>query len=318
VQPLIRRLHACCSPHPQPRPSGPPRRSRSPPALPALARENGGRPGPHAPHSSPLRPREREAIEAGVKNGDPLGGLLPSLIWGWTAAGGAGGADRSAKNLARLLQGPGRSAHSPGGTPRCCSIGLTNCRGLLELSALRRGLDAGLVERGVRLWPRSMCCCAPHQPGPVVRGSSPAGVGRVAPAWSFRHLDDAKLAVVPAFPGSRAATALGAIPATGSSRRADPESTCCRVIPASFPPRASTPGEPPSATRSATTPSPAARLNNRHDHGPIVRSCGESGARRQPRPCGEESVRPGSSRGMSFFFAAAPPLNSSWSSCACP
>lgn len=51
----------------------------------------------------------------------------------------------SAKNLARLLQRAGRSAHLPGGTSEVFFLP-TNALELLEISAFRRGLAAGQVE----------------------------------------------------------------------------------------------------------------------------------------------------------------------------
>ena len=52
----------------------------------------------------------------------------------------------SPKNLARLLQRAGRSAHLPGGTSQVLFMP-TNALELLELSAVRRGLEEGLVEQ---------------------------------------------------------------------------------------------------------------------------------------------------------------------------
>jgi ATP-dependent helicase Lhr and Lhr-like helicase len=51
----------------------------------------------------------------------------------------------SAKNLARLLQRAGRSAHLPGGTSEVFFLP-TNALELLEISAFRRGLAAGQIE----------------------------------------------------------------------------------------------------------------------------------------------------------------------------
>lgn len=51
----------------------------------------------------------------------------------------------SAKNLARLLQRAGRSAHLPGGTSEVFFLP-TNALELLEISAFRRGLKAGDIE----------------------------------------------------------------------------------------------------------------------------------------------------------------------------
>ncbi|MEL6247150.1 MAG: DEAD/DEAH box helicase, partial [Cyanobacteria bacterium J06627_15] len=51
----------------------------------------------------------------------------------------------SAKNLARLLQRAGRSAHIPEGTSEVFFLP-TNALELLELAAFRRGIDAGAIE----------------------------------------------------------------------------------------------------------------------------------------------------------------------------
>jgi len=95
-------------------------------------------------HHSSIDRGEREAIEAGVKNG--------LIRWVVCTSSLDLGVDfqpvervvqiGSAKNLARLLQRAGRSAHSPGGTSQVLFMP-TNALELLELSALRRGLAAG-------------------------------------------------------------------------------------------------------------------------------------------------------------------------------
>ena len=98
-------------------------------------------------HHSALDRQEREAIEANVKAGD--------LRWVVCTSSLDLGVDfqpvervvqiGSPKNLARLLQRAGRSAHLPGGTSQVLFMP-TNALELLELSAVRRGLSAGLVE----------------------------------------------------------------------------------------------------------------------------------------------------------------------------
>ena len=103
--------------------------------------------GALAMHHSAIDRAEREAIEAGVKSG--------ALRWVVATSSLDLGVDfqpvervvqiGSAKNLARLLQRAGRSAHSPGGTSQVLFMP-THALELLELSALRRGLAAGLVE----------------------------------------------------------------------------------------------------------------------------------------------------------------------------
>ena len=103
--------------------------------------------GALALHHSAIDRAEREAIEAGVKAG--------ALRWVVCTSSLDLGVDfqpvervvqiGSAKNLARLLQRAGRSAHCPGGTSQVLFMP-TNALELLEVSAMRRGLQEGLVE----------------------------------------------------------------------------------------------------------------------------------------------------------------------------
>ncbi|EDX84455.1 DEAD/H associated family [Synechococcus sp. PCC 7335] len=89
----------------------------------------------------------RLAIEAGIKSGN--------IKWVVCTSSLDLGVDfqpvervvqiGSAKNLARLLQRAGRSAHLPGGTSEVFFLP-TNALELLEISAFRRGLDAGQIE----------------------------------------------------------------------------------------------------------------------------------------------------------------------------
>ncbi len=89
----------------------------------------------------------RLAIEAGVNSGD--------IKWVVCTSSLDLGVDfqpvervvqiGSAKNLARLLQRAGRSAHLPGGTSEVFFLP-TNALELLEISAFRRGLAAGQIE----------------------------------------------------------------------------------------------------------------------------------------------------------------------------
>ena len=98
-------------------------------------------------HHSALDRQERETIEANVKAGE--------LRWVVCTSSLDLGVDfqpvervvqiGSPKNLARLLQRAGRSAHLPGGTSQVLFMP-TNALELLELSAVRRGLSNGLVE----------------------------------------------------------------------------------------------------------------------------------------------------------------------------
>ena len=104
--------------------------------------------GALALHHSAIDRAEREAIEAGVKDG--------TIRWVVCTSSLDLGVDfqpvervvqiGSAKNLARLLQRAGRSAHRPGGSSEVLFLP-TNALELLEVSAMRRGLDGGLVEQ---------------------------------------------------------------------------------------------------------------------------------------------------------------------------
>lgn len=103
--------------------------------------------GALALHHSAIDRSGREAIEAGVKEG--------TIRWVVCTSSLDLGVDfqpvervvqiGSAKNLARLLQRAGRSAHRPGGRSEVLFLP-TNALELLEVSAMRRGLEQGLVE----------------------------------------------------------------------------------------------------------------------------------------------------------------------------
>ncbi|WP_255014009.1 ligase-associated DNA damage response DEXH box helicase [Cyanobium sp. BA20m-p-22] len=148
--------------------------------------------GALALHHSAIDRAEREAIEAGVKAGD--------LRWVVCTSSLDLGVDfqpvervvqiGSAKNVARLLQRAGRSAHNPGGTSQVLFMP-THALELLELSALRRGLAAGLVEErrqpnapiDVLLQHLTSLACGP--------GFEPAqALETVRSAWSYRQLSD--------------------------------------------------------------------------------------------------------------------------------
>ena len=145
-------------------------------------------------HHSSIDRSEREAIEAGVKSGE--------LRWVVCTSSLDLGVDfqpvervvqiGSAKNLARLLQRAGRSAHCPGGTSQVLFMP-TNALELLEVSAMRRGLGEGLVEH--RRPPRlpldvllqhliSLACGTGFEPGQEL--------ATVRRCWSFRELSDAQ------------------------------------------------------------------------------------------------------------------------------
>ena len=98
-------------------------------------------------HHGSIDKKEREAIEAGVKTG--------TIKWVICTSSLDLGVDfqpvervvqiGSAKNLARLLQRAGRSAHVPEGTSEVFFLP-TNALELLEISAFRKGLAAGDIE----------------------------------------------------------------------------------------------------------------------------------------------------------------------------
>jgi ATP-dependent Lhr-like helicase len=150
--------------------------------------------GALALHHSSIDRSEREAIEAGVKAGD--------LRWVVCTSSLDLGVDfqpvervvqiGSAKNLARLLQRAGRSAHAPGGTSQVLFMP-TNALELLEVSAMRRGLAAGLVETrrppklalDVLLQHLTSLACGP--------GFNPAEeLETVRRSWSFQQLSDSQ------------------------------------------------------------------------------------------------------------------------------
>ena len=143
---------------------------------------------------SAIERAEREPIEARVKAGE--------LRWVVCTSSLDLGVDfqpvervvqiGSAKNLARLLQRAGRSAHCPGGTSQVLFMP-TNALELLEVSAMRRGLENGLVEH--RRPPQlpldvllqhltSLACGAGFQPEEEL--------ATVRRCWSFRHLSEAQ------------------------------------------------------------------------------------------------------------------------------
>ncbi|MGA0020613.1 MAG: ligase-associated DNA damage response DEXH box helicase [Vulcanococcus sp.] len=148
--------------------------------------------GALALHHSAIDRVEREAIEAQVKAGD--------LRWVVCTSSLDLGVDfqpvervvqiGSAKNLARLLQRAGRSAHCPGGTSQVLFMP-TNALELLEVSAMRRGLENGLVEHrrppqrplDVLLQHLTTLACG--------AGFVPDGeLATVRSCWSFRDLTD--------------------------------------------------------------------------------------------------------------------------------
>ena len=102
---------------------------------------------PMALHHGSIAITERQAIEAGIKTGE--------LKWVICTSSLDLGVDfhpverivqiGSAKNLARLLQRAGRSAHQPGGTSEVFFLP-TNALELIEIAAFRQGLAMGDIE----------------------------------------------------------------------------------------------------------------------------------------------------------------------------
>jgi len=148
--------------------------------------------GALALHHSAIDRTEREAIEAQVKEG--------AMRWVVCTSSLDLGVDfqpvervvqiGSAKNLARLLQRAGRSAHCPGGTSQVLFMP-TNALELLEVSAMRRGLENGLVEHrrapelplDVLLQHLTTLACGPgFEPNKELQ--------TVRRSWSYRHLSD--------------------------------------------------------------------------------------------------------------------------------
>ena len=160
--------------------------------------------GALALHHSAIDRAEREAIEAGVKEG--------SIRWVVCTSSLDLGVDfqpvervvqiGSAKNLARLLQRSGRSAHRPGGCSEVLFLP-TNALELLEVSAMRRGLSHGLVEHrtppqaplDVLLQHLTGLACGPgfepEQEWETVRSSwSYRDLARADWEWCLRFLED--------------------------------------------------------------------------------------------------------------------------------
>jgi ATP-dependent Lhr-like helicase len=145
-------------------------------------------------HHSAIDRQEREAIEAGVRSG--------AIRWVVCTSSLDLGVDfqplervvqiGSARNLARLLQRAGRSAHLPGGTSQLLFLP-THALELLEVSAMRRGLAAGLLEKrrpieapiDVLLQHLVSLACGPG----LVPEAELAAVRR---CWSYRGLDDTR------------------------------------------------------------------------------------------------------------------------------
>ncbi|MEB3333080.1 MAG: ligase-associated DNA damage response DEXH box helicase [Synechococcaceae cyanobacterium] len=143
-------------------------------------------------HHSSLDRGERERIETGVKDG--------SIRWVVCTSSLDLGVDfqpvetvvqiGSPRNLARLLQRAGRSAHTPGGVGRVLFLP-TNALELLEVSAMRRGLEQGMVEE--RRAPQApLDVLLQHLTGLACGGGFDPSeeLAVVRSAWSYRDLSD--------------------------------------------------------------------------------------------------------------------------------
>jgi len=141
-------------------------------------------------HHSSLDRSTREAVEAGVKEG--------AIRWVVCTSSLDLGVDfqpvervvqiGSAKHLARLLQRAGRSAHSPGRASQVLFMP-THALELMEVSAMRRALEAGAMEHraapeaplDVLLQHLVTLACGP--------GFAPTEeLATIRQSWSFRHL----------------------------------------------------------------------------------------------------------------------------------
>jgi len=162
---------------------------------------------------------------------------------------------------------------APGAPPRCCSA--HQRLELLELSAPAAGAaERRLVEtRRPPVAPARCVAAHTHQPGLWSGGfDTEAGAEGGAQRRRLPPPPMTPAAVVPGFPRAGRRLPRGPLsprPQATNRARAD-RSTCCRLFPGviSHRPRPAPQASPPSATRSATTPSPRLhRLNIAHDHG---------------------------------------------------
>jgi len=143
-------------------------------------------------HHGSLDKEERKIVEDGVKSG--------LIKWVVCTSSLDLGIDfqpvdqivqiGSAKNIARLIQRAGRSAHRPGGKSKIIFMP-TNSLELLEISAMRRILKSGVSEK-IRLPELSFDVLLQHLvslacgPGfnPIVEKE------RIKDCWSYRNLND--------------------------------------------------------------------------------------------------------------------------------
>ncbi len=143
-------------------------------------------------HHGSLDKSERKIVEEGVKNG--------LIKWVVCTSSLDLGIDfqpvdqivqiGSAKNIARLIQRAGRSAHRPGGTSKIIFMP-TNSLELFEISAMRRIIKRGISEK-IKLPELSFDVLLQHLvslacgPGfnPIIEKE------RVKDCWSYRNLND--------------------------------------------------------------------------------------------------------------------------------
>ena len=143
-------------------------------------------------HHGSLDKDDRKIVEDGVKNG--------SIKWVVCTSSLDLGIDfqpvdqivqiGSAKNLARLIQRAGRSAHRPGGKSKIIFMP-TNSLELLEISAMRRIIKSGVSEK-IKLPELSFDVLLQHLVslacGPGFNPTTEKK--RIKDCWSYRNLND--------------------------------------------------------------------------------------------------------------------------------
>ena len=143
-------------------------------------------------HHGSLDKEERKVVEEGVKNG--------TIKWVVCTSSLDLGVDfqpvdqivqiGSAKNLARLIQRAGRSAHKPGGKSKILFMP-TNALELIEVSSIRRILNDGITEKrnlpelsyDVLIQHLVTLACGPGFDPSIEKN-------RIKDCWSYRNLKD--------------------------------------------------------------------------------------------------------------------------------
>ena len=143
-------------------------------------------------HHGSLDKDDRKLVEEGVKKG--------SIKWVICTSSLDLGVDfqpvdqivqiGSAKNLARLIQRAGRSAHRPGGKSKIIFMP-TNSLELLEISAMRRIIKNGIVEK-IRLPELSYDVLLQHLVSLACGNGFDPSIEkeRIKNCWSYRNLND--------------------------------------------------------------------------------------------------------------------------------